>query len=180
MNQMDQIFMDIKKITDKANTTIHAEKMTDHTFWFALYNIGLYICSNKITKNQRNLSMKSTLRTRKGLFILIASFLVIITLLLLLIRQQPGINHLGNLAEINQQVAALNKAFDTTFLNNPEMGVKIAGEAINLTRESGDSISKVRFMLRQAACFQMLDLSDTALNTFQRSLSISEILKNQS
>ena len=180
MNQMDQIFMDIKKITDKANTTIHAEKMTDHTFWFALYNIGLYICSNKISKNQRNLSMKSTLRTRKGLFILIASFLVIITLLLLLIRQQPGINHLGNLAEINQQVAALNKAFDTTFLNNPEMGVKIAGEAINLTRESGDSISKVRFMLRQAACFQMLDLSDTALNTFQRSLSISEILKNQS
>ncbi len=125
--------------------------------------------------------MRSNLHVGKTYVFPIVSFLVIISLLLLIIRQQKsGINHPESISEINQQVEKLNRAFDSTFLNNPSMGVKIAGEAIELTRNSGDSISMVRFMLRQAACYQMLDKSDTALSTFRSSLAIAEKMKDQS
>jgi tetratricopeptide (TPR) repeat protein len=126
--------------------------------------------------------MRSTLKTKKGFLALMVSFLVIISLLFFISRQQQnsGINQSGNLSGITHQVDELTTAFDSTFLNNPAMGVKIAQEAIQLTRNSGDSISMVRFMLRQAACYQMLDKSDTALSTFRSSLAIAEKMKNHS
>jgi tetratricopeptide (TPR) repeat protein len=126
--------------------------------------------------------MKSFLNAKKRFFAWIVSFLVIIFLLFITIRQQQksGSNQPGSLSETNQQVEKLNKAFDSTFLNNPSMGIKIAGEAINLTRRNGDSLIMVRFMLRQAACYQMLDKSDSALITFRSSLAIAEELGNPS
>ncbi len=74
----------------------------------------------------------------------------------------------------------LNKAFDSTFLLSPLPGIKIATEAIDLARKAGDSLGLARFMLRQAACYQMLDNSDSALITFRGSLLIAEKLKNPS
>ncbi|MHC1774460.1 MAG: tetratricopeptide repeat protein [Lentimicrobium sp.] len=125
--------------------------------------------------------MRLTFQAGKGFNFLIIIFLVITSLLFKIICQQKsGINQPVSISEISQQVEKLNRAFDSSFLNNPSMGVKIAGEAIELTRNSGDSISQVRFMLRQAACYQMLDKSDTALSTFRGSLAIAEKMKNQS
>jgi tetratricopeptide (TPR) repeat protein len=125
--------------------------------------------------------MSSNLNTGKKIFKLIISLLVIITLLFLIVRlHKTGINHPENISEINQQVGKLSKAYDSTYLNNPSMGIKIAGEAIILTRNSGDSNTMVRFMLRKAACYQMLDKSDTALTTFRSSLAIAEKLRNPS
>jgi tetratricopeptide (TPR) repeat protein len=126
--------------------------------------------------------MKSVLNAKKGFLVLFVSFLLILSILFLTILKQEksGISQPGSLSETNQQVEKLTKAFDSAFLNNPSVGITIAGEGINLTRNTGDSLLMVRFMLRKAACYQMLDKSDTALITFRSSLAIAEELGNPS
>lgn len=125
--------------------------------------------------------MKLPLQTARRLHFLALLFLVIATMLMQTKCRQKSVNEQpDHKPEIGQKLGKLNRAFDSLFLNNPSMGAEIAEEAIALTRYSGDSISMVKFMLRQAACFQMLDKSDTALLAFRNSLEIAEKLRNQS
>lgn len=126
--------------------------------------------------------MKSVLNARYGLLILTAAFLLIISLIYIMGHHllKPGNKLPGKSSETACQLDELNKAFDSTFLLSPLTGIKIATEAIDLTRKAGDSLGLARFMLRQAACYQMLDNSDSALITFRGSLLIAEKLKNPS
>ncbi len=126
--------------------------------------------------------MKSVLNTRYGMLILTGAFLFITSLIYIMDNRflKPGHTLPGKGTETAVQLDELNKAFDSTFLLSPLTGIKIAKEAIDLARKAGDSLGLARFMLRQAACYQMLDNSDSALMTFRGSLLIAEKLKNPS